>query len=107
MEAIPENMKKALKRIGFTDDKISQYSGSSLIVQDLGIWGDDFEEFYTIVCKIYDATPLLEERFIPAEFSWMKHFSGWNIFRPLKKVQKSEPLSIIQLHEIMINNGDF
>ena len=91
-------MSKSLSLFGWTEKKINKFDGESLLVHDLGIWGDDFDEFYPILTQVYGTDPKIDARFCPPEvsFSW-----AWNPFKPLRKTLKAEPLSLLELDRIM------
>ena len=102
MTDIPEKIRKSLDLFGFSESKISKFQGESLLVQDLGIWGDDFDDLYPILTEVYGTDPKIDEKCAPPENSvWI----AWNPFKPLRKTVKAEPLSLLELDRIM-STGD-
>lgn len=105
MSAVPEKIRTALSRVGYSEKKMLEFGSSSLLVQDLGIYGDDFDELYEVLCELYGTRPLFPAEYIPSEFSWMGRLRGWNLLRPIHKTLASRPLSLEKLDLIMRGNS--
>lgn len=101
MNEIPEKIKEALSRFGFSPEKLGKYSGSSRLIYDLGIWGDDLEEFHEVLCEIYGTENKIDEKYWSGEFSWMLQPLLWLPFVSHKKNLACEPLSLNELDRIM------
>jgi hypothetical protein len=101
MNEIPYKIRDALKKWGYSEAKIDGLSATSLIVQDLGIWGDDFDEFYEVLSETYGTKNKIEARYCPGEFSWMRQVLLWLPFVSHKKNLACEPLSLGELDRIM------
>lgn len=101
MNEIPGKIRQALKEFGYSEAKLAKFSHESFVVQDLGIWGDDFDEFYEVLTRVYGTSNQIEAKYCPAEFSWMKQPFLWLPFVSHKKNLKCEPLSLSDLDRIM------
>jgi len=101
MNAVPEKIRLSLKEFGHSEVEAEKFSGNTLVVQDLGIWGDDFDEFYEVLTRVYGTRNQIDARYCPGEFSWMKQPLLWLPFVSHKKHLKCEPLSLSALDRIM------
>lgn len=101
MTKVPEKIAKALLQFGFSAEQIDSFSDSSRLVQDLGIWGDDLDEFHDVLSEIYRTDKTIDAKFWPGEFSWMRQPLLWLPFVSHKKHLKCEPLSLIELDRMM------
>ncbi len=101
MADISPKIRTALSEFGFSEDRLTCLSAESLVVQDLGIWGDDFDELYEILSEIYGTKSQIDAKFCPGEFSWMRQPILWLPFVSIKKNISCTPLSLRRLDEIM------
>ena len=62
MTEFPEKIRLALEEFGHSESEIAKVSGDSFVVQDLGIWGDDFDEFYEVLVKVYGTSNQIEAK---------------------------------------------
>ncbi|TMV14914.1 hypothetical protein [Arenibacterium halophilum] len=98
---IPSKMIEASRQFGVSSEQMEQLSSNSQVVADLGIWGDDFDEFYHILSQVYDSDHLIPAECIPSEFAWMRTLKGWLPFTNMKDAAAASPLSLAQLDMIM------
>ena len=106
MDEIPEKVRLALEEFGHSEAKLAKFSGGSFVVQDLGRWGDDFDEFYEVLAKVYGRRNQVEARYCPNEFSWMKQPFLWLPFVSQKKHLQCEPLSLKALDRCCQTNSN-
>jgi hypothetical protein len=102
---VPDKILQALKRFGLKDSLLETLNSNSQIVTDLGIWGDDFSEFYEILSDIYGTEHLIPAECIPSEFAWAGTLKGWLPFSDMKKAVPVASLSVMELDEIMRGLG--
>lgn len=103
MSKLPKEMQKALLQCEYTLEEIKSFSILSRLVQDVGIWGDDFDDFYEALCEQYGASPFIHARYVPSEFAWMKEWRCWLPCVSVKKYIPCEPLSLGELDDMMRN----
>ena len=102
MTEIPHKIREVLEKFGYSDGKISGLSAETLVVQDLGIWGDDFDELYDLLSQAYGTKNKIDAKYCPNEFSWMRQPMLWLPFISHKKRLKCEPLSLEALDQMML-----
>ncbi|MGH1452122.1 MAG: hypothetical protein ACRBBV_03045 [Paracoccaceae bacterium] len=101
MTKIPKNVEEALIRFGFSQKDLGKFSGSSKLIHDIGIWGDDLDEFHDVLCEIYGTENKIDAKYWAGEFSWMRQPLLWLPFVSHKKNLACEPLSLNELDRIM------
>jgi hypothetical protein len=101
MNDIPSKIKEALLRFGFSEKDLNKYSGTSKLIHDVGIWGDDLEEFHEVLRDIYGTENKIDAKYWSGKFSWMRQPLLWLPFVSHKKYLKCEPLSLTELDRIM------
>ena len=94
-------MNESLKRFGMDTDRLDAITDESYLVQDLGIWGDDYDDFHEILCDVYDVQFKLPAVYSPSEFSWLKQPLLWLPFLPQKKILKCKPLKLSELERLI------
>ncbi|MEO1562578.1 MAG: hypothetical protein AAFR98_04015 [Pseudomonadota bacterium] len=75
------------------------------IVTDLGIWGDDFDEFYEILSETYGTEFLVPAKCVPTEFAWAGTIKGWLTFTNMKRAVPVASLTVTELDKIMLGHG--
>lgn len=100
-QEVPDRILQALKQFTVKDSLLENLTSNSQIVTDLGIWGDDFHEFYEILSEIYGTDHLIPAECIPSEFAWAGTLRGWLPFSDLKKAVPVASLTVTQLDKIM------
>lgn len=104
-QEIPDKILQALKRFELKDSLLASLNSNSQIVSDLGIWGDDFSDFYEILSDIYGTDHLVPSECMPSEFAWAVTIKGWLPFSDMKKVVPTASLSVTELDEVMRGLG--
>ncbi|WP_159810492.1 hypothetical protein [Litoreibacter roseus] len=94
-------MLEALRRFWGNDSRIEDVNADTQIVTDLGIYGDDFSEFYEILSETYGTDFLVPAECVPSEFGWMRTLKGWLPFVETKKAIPVASLSVAELDAIM------
>lgn len=101
MSELASEIQIALSKVGFSNEQIGELSGESRLVQDLGIWGDDFDEFHDLLCELYKCERRIDSKHCPDEFSWMRQPILWIPFLDRKKYLDCEPLTLREIDHIM------
>ncbi|WP_108815596.1 hypothetical protein [Loktanella sp. Alg231-35] len=104
-QGIPDKVLQALKRFAVDERLLENLNPKSQIVTDLGIWGDDFCEFYEILSEIYGTEYLIPAECVPSEFAWAGTLKGWLPFSDMKKAVPEASLTVTELDEIMRGLG--
>lgn len=97
----PDKILEALRRFFTDDSRIEDISADTQIVTDLGIYGDDFSEFYEILSEVYGTDFLVPAECVPSEFSWMRTLKGWLPFIKTKNTVPVASLTVAELDAIM------
>lgn len=97
----PDKILEALRRFFEDDSRIDDVSANTQIVTDLGIFGDDFSEFYEILREVYGTDFLVPYECVPSEFSWMRTLEGWLPFIETKNAVPVASLTVTELDAIM------
>lgn len=100
-QEVPDNVLRALKRFGVDERLLENLNSKTQIVADLGIWGDDFSEFYEILSEVYGTQFLIPAECVPSEFEWAGTIKGWLPFTDRKKAVPVASLTVVELDEIM------
>ena len=103
----PEKILEALRQFFGNDGRIEDVKADTQIVTDLGIYGDDFSEFYQILCDVYGSDFRVPAECVPGEFSWMSHLHAWLPFVPLKRAIPVTSLTTVELDAIMSGRGKY
>ena len=102
----PEKILEALRQFFGNDRRIENVKADTQIVTDLGIYGDDFSEFYEILSEIYGTDFLVPPQCIPGEFSWMRYLRGWLPFVETKRAVPVTSLTVAEMDAIMCGRGN-
>lgn len=97
----PDKILEALRLFFGNDSRIEDVNADTQIVTDLGIYGDDFSEFYEILSEVYGTNFLVPAECVPSEFAWMSTLKGWLPFIETKRAVPVTSLTIAELDAIM------
>lgn len=81
---VPKEIYLALKEIRISSKKLESLSLSTRVVQDLGIYGDDFDDFYELLAQNYQSSEKFDPIYCPDEFAWTKQLILWLPFVSVK-----------------------
>ncbi|QJF50296.1 hypothetical protein [Roseobacter ponti] len=102
----PERVLEALKRFGVSENVLASVTSQSQIVSDLGIWGDDWNEFYELLSEVYGTDNLIPHECVPSEFAWQKTLKGWLPWVAQKDAVQTKSLSTFELDCVMRGHPD-
>jgi len=102
----PDKILEALRRFFENDSRLEDVNADTQIVADLGIYGDDFSEFYEILSEVYGTDFLVPAECVPSEFGWMRTLKGWLPFIETKTAVPVTSLTVAELDAIMCGSGN-